>query len=116
MANELSVSATLTFGTAGVSRAGGGQYDVAGTWYAMTIVNADVAALPLLPGGASTLGYLWCRNVDTVTDIRLRVGAAGADFILLKPNDVALCRIASRDIYLIADAPASGLEYLVIEE
>ena len=116
MANELNVTAGLSFVKANATRNYSQASDTDGSFYIMTIVDASDVPKPLFPEGSATLGMFWGMNKDPATSIHLRIGETGANFITFKPNDCAVFRLASRDVWIVADGPQPGLEFLVVED
>ena len=116
MANELSISASLTFnkGGASLNRSDSMSVTVTGDAYTSNVHAVGLTEEILLQGTElGTLGYVFIKNLDATNFVR--VGITGQYSIKLKAKEFALFRAAA-DIYAIADTAICNIETILIEE
>lgn len=117
MANEISISANLTFtkGGASISRAEGKQVTVAGDAFTHQVqLIAEASPTALLEGDAiGSPGYIFIKNLDDANTVS--VGLSTQYSISLKPSEFALFRAAAA-IYAQATTADCLVEYVIIEE
>lgn len=126
MANELSISAALSFAKGNAIQSQSyatTTYDVTGTRYTSAVVTVTQAAPVAIPvGDVATPGYVLIRNLDTTNFVELRNGSGGADVIKLRPGAVAgkggfaLFELAvAATLFGLADTADCECEVIVIE-
>lgn len=113
MANELTISASLSFTKSGVALThteSGLRFDVADTNYLKTIqaVGTSEEAM-LLPADVGTGGYVLLKNLDTTNYITVRPATGAADLIKLKAGDVALFRLVAAAPFVLANTSSCDL-------
>lgn len=121
MANELSITAALTFSKNAIQQfaravtslpvsvgSNGGVYDPG-----FSCSTGD-QAIPL--GGIPSLGYAWFHNLDATNSVNIKTASAGTVIITMKPGEVALFRFGS-GVSVPAVNASSGtplVEYVIL--
>lgn len=119
MADEITVacklsvvkgSLDLSFGPLSVT------VDMSGTDGAHHTQTIGTSAEALDIGDITACGLLLIVNRDETNYVTLRMGAAGADVVKLKPGEPALLRLAANTPYALADTSPCVVEYLLLED
>jgi len=118
MADELSVSARLTFGksSASVKTAYNLQIDVTGDSYTKAVQSVGITPEEILTehGDLATSGYVIVKNLDATNYVE--IGATtGVYTIKLLAGEIALWRHNSANIYAKANTASCLVEYTIIE-
>ena len=124
MANELTVSASLSFvkGNTNVSMSKNGlQVTVSGSQYIRNVQSINHAAEEAIQMGelaSLTPGYSFWRNNDSTNFVELRPATSVADFAKMKAGEIALFRFADGMTapYGQADTAAVEVEYIIVED
>jgi len=120
MANELTVTTSLSFAKGSVKSVGladsGKQYDVTGTKYFAGVQNVGVSPEPLDLGDITTPGFIYIRNLDSTNYVDVRMGAAGADVVRVNAGESHLFRLSAATPYVTANTAAVDLEYFIVED
>lgn len=118
MANEITVSVSLSFSKGGKSasfKKGGVQLDMTGTDYYHGTQRVGTTAEALNLGEVATPGMIAIINHDTTNFVEVRHGAVGDDVVKLRPGVPEVFDLASSTPYAIADTAECEVEYLLIE-
>ncbi len=119
MANEITISASLSFSKGGKTASAGRsglQDDMTGSNYFQGTQTIGTSEEALNKGDIGTPGYIWVRNLDATNFVEIRAGSSAADVVKLMPGKMALFYLASSTPYAIADSGACEIEYLILEE
>ena len=122
MANELSITAALTYVNAAFSiptrtfAPGAINRDVAGSALVENVQIVGTSAEALIIGDVVTPGYMICKNLDATNYVTIRNGSTGADLVKLKAGDIAVFRLATATPFAIANTASCKLLYLVVED
>jgi hypothetical protein len=120
MANELSITASMTFAkgptTARMGR-GGVLASVTGTKVADLIQEIGTAAEALMLGDISTPGYVLIENLDATNFVSIRAGSGGTNLIDIPPNTTAgpFKLSSASSPHAIADTAPVKIRYLLVE-
>lgn len=118
MANELNLSASLSFSKGGavVDKALTATISVTGDAFSHEILSIAITTPTLLVESASlgTPGYVFIKNLDATNFVS--VGITGSYTVKLKAGEFALFRYASTSLYAVADTAACLVEYIIIED
>ncbi len=122
MANELTISAALSFTKGSVSgaglSAGDTTFDVTGVDYVegtMATATTPGGAIPI--GDIASPGYMWAKNTDSTNSIYLiDSGGHGSPAVKLLPGEFVLFRWDSAAVpYAMASASTPILHYIIVE-
>ena len=119
MANEVTVSMSLSFSKSTVSDAlswSDLQFDVSGSKIAHLVQNVAITEEVLELGDIGTIGWMIVRNLDDSNFMEIRPATGAADCIKLKAGECALFRHAGTAPFVIADTATVNIEYLLIED
>jgi hypothetical protein len=117
MANELTVSASLSFSKAGIAVSAsktGLLVTVAGDAYVRNIQTIGTSEEAIVLGDSGSAGYCFLRNLDATNYVTIRPGTGTADLIKLQAGEIALFRLAVAP-WAIANTGACQLEVVIIE-
>jgi len=118
MANELSVSARISFSksNAKVSRSDTELVDVTGTEFTHQVQSIGTSEEEIAQGAdVGTPGYVWAKNLDATNYVEIG-STTGVYDIKLKAGEIALWRHNSATLYGKANTSAVRLEYIIIED
>lgn len=119
MAQEITVIAGLAFSKGSSSQEFGPLrklIDMAGegaVWHRQTIGTSAEAVT--IPADIASAGWCIVVNRDDENFVNFRIGSGGSNFAKLLPGEPMLLRLASNDLYGIADTGPCEIEYLVVE-
>jgi hypothetical protein len=124
MANELTVSVTLSFqkGTGSkIALALSGVFDVAGSAFIHGVQEIGTSEEAISLGGvpAANVGYMICKNLDATNFISIHPATGVVDLVKLNPGEPALFRLDDTDAqapYALADTAACDLQYIIVEK
>ncbi len=120
MANELALSCSLAVSTSGVlgfTQSEQATFQANLTAATGVFINGTMAtstgaaAIPM--GAIVTASYAYFKNLDGTNNIKLRIGASGADFALLLPGESLIVRLAAATPYAISAASTPQLYYFI---
>jgi hypothetical protein len=119
MANEITVSGSMTFQKGNVSASmgkSGVRADVAGTKYAEFVQEIGTSAEALELGDVGTPGYVMIENLDATNFVSLRPTSSSADMIKILPGEFAgPFMLAAAAPFAIANTAAVKIRCLLIE-
>jgi len=118
MANELSVTAKLSFSKANskVSRADTESVDVTGSEFTHQVQVVGTTEEEIAQGAdVGTPGYVWAKNLDATNYVEIG-STTGVYDIKVKAGEIALWRHNSATLYGKANTSAVRLEYIIIED
>lgn len=122
MANELTLSASLSFEKDGVTNGAVGKsvtavrFTVTGDAYIESTVSAATSATVVPLGGVTSPGWCYFKNMDDTNFVKIRNGSLGADLVKLKPGESAWFPMYDGAVpYVIADTDACLVEYLIVQ-
>lgn len=119
MANELTLSGSLSFSKGGVTASAsktGLLVTVSGTEYTELIQEIGTSEEALTIGDIGTLGYVYIENLDATNFVEIRPGSGTADLIKIKAGEFAIFRAALNGPYAIADTAACRVKLVLIED
>lgn len=119
MANELTISASISFTKGGVTAAlsrAGTTLTVSGTKYTRVVQSIGLTQQALELGDVGTPGYSLIVNLDATNFVKIRGASGGVDCIKLKPGEFCLFRNAGSAPFAIADTAICKIEHLLIED
>lgn len=119
MANELTVSCSLTFTKSGNgdSKAYSGiSIDVSGskTTKIRQTIGTSEEALDI--GDIGTCGFIIGKNLDATNYIEIRPGSGETDLVKVGPGEPFMFRLAMSGPYAIADTASCDIEFLIVED
>ena len=117
MANELTVSASLSFSKSGVEASlsyGGLRFTVTGAKATRIVQAIGTSEEALDLGDVGTSGYILIKNLDSTNYVSIRPGTGTANCIKLKAGEIAMFRIETAP-WAIANTAACNVEFLLIE-
>lgn len=120
MANELNISAAVSFAKSGQSFDTsdmdllGQTLTVAGANHIRATVSATTSAAALGKGGITTCGLLIGKNRGSA-NILIRSGAAGADVVLFPPGIGFAVYLATSTPYVSSSTGTVVFEYIMVE-
>lgn len=119
MANEISLSGSMTFQKGNVSASmgkAGVRADVAGLRYAEYVQEIGTSAEALELGDVGTPGYVMIENLDATNFVSLRPTSSAADMIRIRAGEFAgPFQLAAAAPFAIANTAAVRIRCLVIE-
>jgi hypothetical protein len=120
MANEVSITCTLSFSKGSLADAfelGLKQATMSGADFVhkTQLIGTSEEAIQL-GSDIGTNGWFMAVNRDPTNFIKIRAATGVADTCKLLPGEPCLFRLAGAAPYAIADTGACQLEYLLIEE
>ena len=118
MANELTVSASLSFEKNGISaefKELARSFDVAGDQYIRNIQSVSIAEVTLDKGGITTIGWIAIKNLDATNYLELTGATSGDVLAKLPAGGFAVFPVASANIFAAANTAACLVDYLMIE-
>lgn len=120
MANELTVSASLSFTKGSITAAlakNGLQITITGTKKLENVQNIGTSeeALQLGDLGSAAGCWLLLINRDPTNYVNIRPATGVADMCKVMPGEPALFRVAGAAPYAIANTAACNVEYVLIE-
>jgi len=118
MANELSVSARISFSksNARVSRSDTELIDVTGSEFTHQVQVIGTTEEQIEQGAdVGTPGYLWIKNLDATNYVEIG-STTGVYDIKLKAGEIALYRHNSATIYAKANTASCRVEYILVED
>jgi hypothetical protein len=124
MANEITITTTLTYaknGVTWVSRTDTTTIDqtASGVSFVQVVQNVGTSEEAITLGDISTPGFLRVKNLDATNFVLIRHGTGGSDLVKLKPGEHCLLRLDDTDAsapYIIADTAACDCEITLIAD
>lgn len=123
MANELKITAKITFNKTPVANVSRDEtdvtFDVTGTRYSQVVQEFGTVEEPLTLGDVpiAGLGYCWLKNLDPTNFVLIGPAAGDAYLIKLKPVESAVFRLnLSITPVVKADTAACDVEVLIVED
>ncbi len=122
MANEISISASLTCTKSSVTVASGGQsksVDLAGDQMLANVQIVGTSAEAIQMADVTVGGYMFIRNMDATNFVQLALDSAVATqiFAKLKPGEFALFRPPTgATIYAKADTANCNCQVVAVED
>lgn len=121
MANEITVSSTLSFAKgllSAIMSIKDSQFLMTGTKYIRSSMavptTAGGTAIP--KGSIGTPGWFFIRNNDQVNFVTILSAAAGTVLLKLKPNEFAMGRFSVAAPAALSDTAICEIDYLIIED
>lgn len=120
MANEISVSTTLSATKLGatVSSTGNRTVDMTGDQMISNVQIIGATSEAILLGDVTTPGYVYLKNLDATNFVSISVLAtavAGTSFTKLLAGDFCIFKAVSTQITAIADTAPINLQVIAIE-
>lgn len=122
MANEITVSASLSMQNASVTSAiarvtTGAQFAQSGVRY-----EAGVMHVPTTAGGTAinvallaSPGWAYFKNLDPTNFVTILNAVSGNALVKLKPGEVAMFRLAAAAPAALSDTAICDMEYLILD-
>lgn len=117
MANELTLTAALSFSKGKVSVAmnlSGLQVTVSGSDYLHETMTVPTSITALGLGSVATPGFIIIRNNDATNYVDVYDSAAGNACVRIKPGEIAMFRFAVTTPAAKANTASVQIEYLLI--
>jgi hypothetical protein len=121
MANELTISTSMTFSKGGATQSmskNGLQVTVSGTKYVKGSQSIATTETAIKLGDLASLGFCMIRNTDATNFVSIRAGTGTGNFLKILPGETqGPFRFGSGATapYAIADTAAVILEYMIVE-
>ena len=120
MANEITVTASLSFTKGGITQTFAGlaaaTFDFTGTEWIFIQANVAASEVALDYGSISTAGWFLFKNLDATNYVALRPGTGVADFAKVEAGEICLCRLAGTTVFTEANTAACDVQYLLLED
>lgn len=123
MANEIKVTAKITYNNtpiANISRAETDvTFNITGTRYTQIVQDVSTTEEPLELGDVPSagLGWCWLKNLDPANYINVGPAAADAYLIKLKPLEPAVFRLNTSIVPVVkANSADCDMEVLILED
>lgn len=122
MANELTVTGSLSFTKTGVTTSAVGRsrtadtFTVSGSAYVQDVLSVATSATAIPLGGVTSPHWAFFYNLDSTNFLRIHNGSGGAKVIKLKAGEWAIVPLDDTSTpYATADTAACLLEYLIVQ-
>lgn len=118
MANELTLSASLSYAKGGRSQSASKtalKLDVSGTDHIKLSQTIGTSPEALDIGDITTPGYVFIENKDENNFVEIRHGASGDDVVKVRAGGIAMFELATATPFAIADTAAVELDITIIE-
>ena len=119
MANEITLSASLTFLKGGIGSSLADTdltFDVSGTDYFQGTQQVPITtAVALNKGGVTACGYLYIKNVDSTNFMTIEGTQNDTPSVKLEAGKVAMYPLNGDDPFVVADTAIVQVDYLLIE-
>jgi hypothetical protein len=120
MANEITVTGSLTFAKGNVATNGltrsGQQFNVSGTNYTRKTQNIGTSAEVLALGEIGTAGWFLIYNMDATNYVEVLDSTGGNVCLKIKPGEFACGRFGAAAPALKANTAAVNVDYIVVED
>lgn len=119
MANELTVSVSLSFLKGNLSSAitrqvTGAKFTVSGSDVTLKTQTIGTAEEAIILGDVATPGFMFVKNLDATNFVTIRPATGGDDCVKLLKGECALFRHAGTAPFAIADTAPVAIEYMLV--